>query len=395
MPHLSPERDADLLQKLQQGFEHCFAKAPEVLSRAPGRLEILGNHTDYNQGCVLSMAVNRAMHVAAAPITGSTTVCHIVDLANGSRRQFDLLELQDPQPGDWCNYIKGLIVELQNRGIQVPPFEATMLGTVPLSAGMSSSAALEMGMLLALLKMAGTELDWLEMAKIGQSCENNYVGANTGLLDQFSSLKGKKNNLIHSDFRSMQVKHVPIPAGTIFVVANSMVKHDLSKEYNERRQACETALQAFGEGKDAPKALRDVSMKELEMFRHKMPDTAYLRAKHVIGEMERVELACRALHENNLHEFGKLMQESQKSSQKYFENSCTEIDALIEIGAELPGYLGARLSGGGFGGICLHLVEKDYAQQYINRLTDKYQSKFGIKPDVMLCQSDDGATLIA
>ena len=183
--------------------------------------------------------------------------------------------------------IKGLIVELQHRGIQLPAFDAALLSTVPLSAGMSSSAAFEMAMLLALLKMAQRELDWLEMAKIGQACENHYVGANTGLLEQVSSLMGKENSLIHSDFRSMQVKHLPLPEETCFVVANSMVKHDLKNEYNERRQDCELALQVLAEENPHRKALRDLDMQELESARHKMPHRAYLRTKHVVGEMQK------------------------------------------------------------------------------------------------------------
>ncbi|MDY0175928.1 MAG: galactokinase [Lentisphaeria bacterium] len=394
MPHTSLTRQADLLQKLRFGFEHSFARKPELISRAPGRLEVLGNHCDYNQGCVLSLAVDRAMHVAAAKVPGRTKLCRIVDLSNGSRRQFDLLELHEPRPGDWCNYIKGLIVELQHRGIQLPAFDAALLSTVPLSAGMSSSAAFEMAMLLALLKMAQRELDWLEMAKIGQACENHYVGANTGLLDQVSSLMGKKNSLIHSDFRSMQVKHLPLPEETCFVVANSMVKHDLKNEYNERRQDCELALQVLAEENPHRKALRDLDMQELESARHKMPQRAYLRTKHVVGEMQRVSTACQILPKNDLPEFGRLLQQSQLSSKNNFDNSCPEIDALIEIGAELPGYLGARLSGGGFGGICLHLVENHCAQQYKISLAEKYQQKYGTRPDVIICQSAEGAALL-
>ncbi|HOG49003.1 MAG TPA: galactokinase family protein, partial [Lentisphaeria bacterium] len=203
-------------ERLKSAFVERFGQPPGVMTRAPGRLEILGNHTDYNEGTVLSVAVDRAMHVAAGLAPGR--LCALVDIGTGCERTFDVNDLAHPQKGDWANYIKGLIVEMRQRGITVPAFRAILLGTVPIAAGMSSSAALEMAMTLALSRLAGVELPWLEAARIGQACENNYVGAQTGLLDQFSSLKGQAGSLVYSDFRSLQVENVPIPAGTAFVV---------------------------------------------------------------------------------------------------------------------------------------------------------------------------------
>lgn len=385
----------NIITSLRQGFQESFGIFPEILSSAPGRLEILGNHTDYNEGTVLSVAVDRAMHIAASPASGSSRLCRVIDLVSDSRRSFDLHALEHPRKGDWCNYIKGLIVELHRRGIRVPAFDAVLYGTVPLSAGMSSSAALEMAMLLVLLKLAGSELPWLECAKIGQACENHYVGANTGLLDQVSSLKGKKGNLIYSDFRNYTVDNVPIPEGTAFVVANSMVKHNLTNEYNERREACEEAVRILAGTYPGIKALRDVTLQQLAGAETLLPPVVFRRALHVVGEIDRVEKGREALRKGDLAGFGKRMQESHQSSMENFENSCPEIDRLVAIGQTLPGYLGARISGGGFGGISVHLVQSPFAENYQNALEKAYLEQSGIQTATMLCQAGDGAQLLA
>jgi len=387
--------DSSKLSLLREGFLASYGIEPVYLTRAPGRLEILGNHTDYNAGTVLSVAVDRAMFVAIAPTPDAADLCQVVDLRNKSRRKFSLADLEHPRKGDWVNYIKGLIVELQKRGLSVPSFAAILLGEVPLSAGMSSSAALEMAMLLALCKLSKVELPWLECAKIGQACENNYVGANTGLLDQFSSLRGKAGHLIYSDFRSYEVSNVPIPAGTAFVVANSMVKHNLSNEYNERRQSCEEAVAALAKIYPGVSTLRDVSWEQLLTAKKQLAALPYQRALHVIGEITRVEKGRTALQNGQIEQFGQLMLESQQSSEENFENSCPEINTLIAIGRTLPGFLGARISGGGFGGISVHLVRSQQAQGYLTALQEAYQGRSGVKIAVMICQASDGASCLS
>ncbi len=370
-------------------FQEHFGRPATCASKAPGRLEILGNHTDYNQGTVLSVAVDRYMRIAAAPNPDAKDgmVCRLYDLNSGSAREFRLDDLESPRKGDWANYIKGLVVELNLLGYKVPAFDAVLSGGVPLSAGMSSSAALEMAMVKILAAFCQADLGWLELAKIGQACENNYIGAKTGLMDQVSSLMGKDGHLIHSDFRSYQVSTVPMPAGSVFVVANSMVKHNLTHEYNERRQACEDVAVAM-----AVPALRDVTPEALEAAKPTLEDTIYRRAKHVVGEISRVAKGCEALANNDLAAFGQFMSQSHDSSRYNFENSCPEIDKLVEIGRTLPGFIGARLSGGGFGGISVHLVEADKAEAYQQMLSDEYSRQTGVVPQTMICTAADGAT---
>ncbi|MDQ0289265.1 galactokinase [Oligosphaera ethanolica] len=381
-------------ERLIQAFTAKFGQAPTVLSRAPGRLEILGNHTDYNEGTVLSVAVDREMTAAAAPVAGKT--CRLLDAVTGSERSFEIDKLDRPKRGDWANYIKGLIVEFQKRGKTVPAFNAAIGGTVPMSAGMSSSAALEMAMTLIIRQLAkADDISWQDCARIGQACENNYVGAKTGLLDQFSSLKGKAGQLVYSDFRSLEVQNVPIPAGTAFVVANCMVKHNLTNEYNERREACEDAARTLAGIYPGVKTLRDVSLQQLEAAKERLKPLSYRRALHVVGEITRVADGVAALQRGDIKGFGRLMYESQYSSSHHFENSCKELDMLVDIARELPGALGARLSGGGFGGITVHLVRAEVANEYQQALIDAYATRSGLKADVMICKAADGAELLS
>lgn len=378
--------------QLFSAFSARFDAKPSVLTRAPGRLEILGNHTDYNEGVVLSVAVDRATFVVAAAIPGRT--CCIRDIMDGSERTFSLDELDNPESGDWANYVKGVVVELQKRDVDVPAFEAVFGSTVPMSAGMSSSAALEISVAYALGELAETDMPWQDWARVGQGAENNYVGAKTGLLDQFSSIKGKAGQLVFSDFRSLEVENVPLPAGTALVVANSMVKHNLTNEYNERRESCQDAVASLKEKMPEIVALRDVSRADLEQYREILDPVSYKRALHVVGENERVMAGIAALANNELKTFGKLMFESQGSSTHHFENSCEELDALVAIGKTLPGAIGAKLSGGGFGGITVHLVEADKADAYSSALADAYRQQTGLESETMICQPAEGAEIL-
>lgn len=370
-------------------FHDTFNRPATVAARAPGRLEILGNHTDYNDGVALSMAVDRETGFAAAPRPG--TVCEVRDLRSGECREFDLKALANPTPKDWANYLKGMIVELNRRGVAVPAFDAVIRSTIPLSAGMGGSAAFEMAAGLALTQLAGVELSWLELAKAGQACENAYIGARTGLLDQFSSLRGEPNHLVFSDFRSHEVQAVPLPAGVALVVANCLVKHPHTGEYNERRTRCEEAVAFLQVKHPEIRALRDVSVAQLETAKPEMEVMAWRRARHVVGENGRVFAGIEELKRGDVRAFGRLLDESHDSSRVYFENSCPELDILVACGQALPGHLGARLSGGGFGGITVHLVRETEAAAYAERLATAFHSRTGNRPETMICHAAAGA----
>ena len=370
-------------------FVKRFGEKPAVCSYAPGRLEILGNHTDYNEGYVLSCAVGQRTEFAMSPAEG--TICTICE--NGKDSTLDLNDLDNKIKGDWHNYLKGLLVELRRRGIPFGAFHAALHSEVPLSAGMSSSAALEMAFGFALKEIYPIKLSLPDWARVGQAVENKYMGLNSGLLDQFSSLYGRKDSFILCDFRSVEVlKTVPMPSGYVLVVANTMVKHNLvDSDYNLRRESCENAMRAIQKTHPEAKKLRDVDQATLDACRKDMARVDYLRALHVVGENERVRKAVELLEAGKVKEFGALLFQSHESSRCNFENSCPELDALVELAHSIPGCIGARLSGGGFGGISIHLVEADKAGEYCERLKTAYHSLTGRKIDTLICSIGDGA----
>ncbi|MDD3153601.1 MAG: galactokinase [Victivallaceae bacterium] len=378
--------------ELQASFQAQYNVKPEVYSRAPGRLEILGNHTDYNEGFVLSCAVGQSTEFALARRSGR--ICRVRDLRSGSERTFSLDELGHPGKGDWANYLKGVIVELGKRGIEVPAFDAVFRSQVPLSAGMSSSAALEIGFGFALRQMVGIDsLSKADWARVGQGVENNYLKVNTGLLDQFSSIFGHQNELIYSDFRTVEVlRTVKVPEKYLFAVVNSMQKHNLvDSEYNVRRIDCENAARKLATKNPKIKALRDVSLAELEAGRDLLTEREYRRALHVVGECERVVEGVRLLEQGDAEGFGKLLFASHESSRVNFENSTPELDQLVELAHSIPGCVGARLSGGGFGGISIHMVERESAAEYARRIRSAYQLRTKLDPEVILCDLGEGA----
>ena len=379
-------------QDVIDSFAAAYSAKPAAYSRAPGRLEILGNHTDYNEGFVLSCATGQATEMAIAAIPGR--ICKLQNPPLKGEFTIDLDDMDTPRPKDWTNYIKGVLVELRKRGISYPAFEVLFKSSVPLSAGMSSSAALEMAFCMALKQLAGIDLPLPEWARVGQSVENVYLGLKSGLLDQFSSLYGKKDSFILCDFRSVEVlKTVTMPSGWKIVVANTMVKHNLvESDYNQRRESCERATKVIQGKFPQVKTLRDVSSAMLEECKSIFDHTDYLRAKHVVGEDERVMKGVELLEAGKVEEFGALWFQSHESSRDCFEDSCPELDVLVELAHTIPGCVGARLSGGGFGGISIHLVRESEAQNYCERLAAAYKLKTGKTIETVICSIGDGAS---
>lgn len=374
-------------------FRNRFGSDPAVAASAPGRLEILGNHTDYNEGFVLSVAVGQTTDVAMTPIEGRECIIH----EHGKDHFLNLDEIDVKIPGDWRNYLKGLLVELRRRGFTVKAFNAALTSNVPLSAGMSSSAALEMAFAYAIKTVNNIELSLPDWARVGQAVENKFLGLNSGLLDQFSSLYGQENAVIHCDFRTVEVlQTVPMPAGWKLVVANTLVKHNLvESDYNLRRISCENARNAIAQKHPEVKALRDVSPALLEACKADLDPVDYARALHVVGEDDRVMRGVELLKSGNVEGFGKLLFESHESSKNNFENSCPELDVLVELAHSIPGCAGARLSGGGFGGISIHLVKEEAAEEYCKRLETAYETTTGKKIDTVICSIGNGARIIA
>ena len=383
-------------QEFLKQFEDFFGHKAAVLAKAPGRLEILGNHTDYNEGFVLSCAVSLGVTIAIAE--NGLDYCRVRNPEFAPDKE-SLIDPVNPGPalsGDWTNYIKGVIVELAKRNIRVKPFDALVKSDLPVASGMSSSAALEVGFSFAFKELFGIELANEEWARIGQAVENSYLGLKTGLLDQFSSIFGEKNALILSDFRTVEVlRTVPLPEGYVPVVANSMIKHNLvDSEYNSRRQECEGAAAKISAKYPEIKTLRDVSPELLESCRDDLALLEYKRAKHVVGECDRVKKAEKCLAENDIETFGRLLFESHLSSRDNFENSTVELDYLVELAGTVPGCIGARLSGGGFGGITVHLVRKSNKDAYMSAIRQAYKLQTGVDPQIIACEIGQGARAV-
>ena len=366
---------------------------PTTISYAPGRIEVLGNHTDYNEGTTLSSAINMGhcfcisdsdkpgVRLTAGDIRETTEF----DPTNNGRLE---------KKFQWANYVKGVFFYLREHGVEVDGVDCTFLGSIPMGAGLSSSAALEVATAFAVLKFAGKELDKNEIGILAQKSENNFAGCNCGLLDQFSSIYGVHHGLIHSDFRTLETYPVKLPDDVVFLMVNPHIKHALADSpYNERRISCEKAAAELNPLLDHDvKALRDVSWEELEANKDKIDPEAAKRATHVVGEITRVEEGVKLLAEGKLEEFGQFLFDSHQTSRTAFENSCDELDTVVEAARE-AGALGARLSGGGWGGSVVALVHAADADAICGKIIGTCKAK-GLEPTAEIIIPSSGATIV-
>ena len=349
-----------------------------ILGTATGRLEVLGNHTDYNQGLVLAMGVGFTLEVHGKKRADEKLLLRAKDL--GQVWEGSLADLS-PQPKTaWANYILGVLQGLKDRGVGLSGLELELTSNLPMGAGLSSSAALTVATQRCLQKLWGFTMPALEMAKISQEAEHRYAGVKCVLLDPMAILHAKKDHLVLIDFRSMEVTAIPFSKEALFVVASCGEKHALvDGEYNERRQSCEEAARILGLS-----SLREIGLNELAKRKGTLPEQIYRRALHVVGETDRVKRAVACLKRNDLAGFGKLLDESQESSRVNFENSIPALDKLCEASQQSPGHLGARLSGGGFGGSTLHLIEKSKEKEFLAAFLPKANGTLGHSLDYFL-----------
>jgi len=381
---------AELLRR----YRAHFNRDPDVVAYAPGRIEVIGNHTDYNEGFVCSAAINYGTFFAAARGDGQTCRLMVGDLMQEVAFNTDCAE---PSVADtWSNYVKGVLSGLRERAPVSCGFDGMFLGNIPLGAGLSSSAALEVSAGLALARLYGMAVDRLELARIGQAAEHRFAGVHCGLLDQISSLFGMEGMLVETDFRTLEVKNVPLGNDACFLMCNTHAKHALvDGEYNRRRAACEEARDYFATVLPHPvRALRDVTVEEWETHHAGLSDVVARRAAHPISENARVLAAADALATHDLVRFGRLMFESHESSQVNFENACPELDCLVAAARRIPGVMGARLSGGGFGGSVVVLVHPRDAETAGAALTNAYAATFGNPCDVRVIRPSAGATVV-
>jgi len=377
-------------------FEKLYGRKPTVVAYAPGRIEVLGNHTDYNEGYVFSAAIDQGTFFAAAPAEG--TLCKLYAGNLDRAVEFDLSDVTPRKEDTWQNYVAGTFNWLFDGAPAKAEhgFVAAFEGNIPLGAGLSSSAALEMATALALAKIYGVEKDPVSLAKIGQKAEHTFAGCPCGLLDQASSLFGKAGALVKSDFRSCKFETVDMGGDVCFMMVKSNAKHALvDGAYASRRQACEDAAKHFAKALRHPVThLRDVTSAEWILYKAGLDETQAKRAIHPIGEDERVLAGAELLAAGDLAGFGALMFDSHESSRNWFENSCEELDAIVDAAKTTPGVLGARLSGGGFGGSCCLLVKPAEADKIAASITAAYKAKFGDEPVCRVVKPSDGAHLV-
>ena len=386
--------NADILETLAGLFRKHFGRSHEFAAYAPGRVEVLGNHTDYNEGFVLSAAINFGTFFVLAPREDKT--CRLVAGDLGEEASFEVDALAPDPSASWANYVIGVASGLQAVGRLDSGFDGMFLGNVPLGAGLSSSAALEMSSGLALSALYNIKPDKLDLARIGQKAEHDFAGTNCGLLDQISSLFARKDCLVMSDFRSLEVRDIPLGTDACFLMCNTRAAHKLvDGVYNKRRARCEEAASFFNKIIDRPiRALRDVTWDEWETYVMDMDPLAGKRAAHVIGENTRVLKGEELLARGDLAGFGELMFASHESSRTNFENSCEELDVIVEAAQKIPGALGARLSGGGFGGSAVVLVHPRDVDVVSKAIATSYEKELGHPCDIRTIRPSGGAEIV-
>ena len=373
--------------KLQQQVEQAFAKrygSGAVCYASPGRINLIGEHTDYNGGFVLPGAVDKGIVAAIRPNGTAQVRAFALDL--NEEACFGLTEADKPE-ASWAHYLFGVCREVQKRGGHIEGFDAVFAGDVPLGAGMSSSAALESTFDFALNDLFGCGLDRFELARIGRDTEHNYCGIKCGIMDQFASVFGRQGCLMRLDCRSMEYVYVPFdPRGYRVVLLDSRVKHQLvGSPYNDRRQSCERAAAALGR-----ELLRGATMQELDAVRDRISEEDYRRARYVIGEEQRVLAFCEALEQGDYETAGAQMYATHRGLSQDYEVSCEELDFLVET-AEACGVTGSRIMGGGFGGCTINLVRTERYDAFIETARRRFNERYGHEPMVYDVVISDGA----
>lgn len=375
-------------------FQSRFGASPDYLLRSPGRVNLLGEHIDYNDGIVLPLAIDRATWLAFSANGSDQSYLLALDLGQSCSFTPESIQIKQDNLGsllpEWALYPAGVNWAAGNANLVSLGMNAVYSSTIPGGSGLSSSASIEMAFALAWQTLSDWGLSPMQRALLGKEAENRYVGVHSGIMDQFACACGKANSVLTLDCRSLEWQTIPLPPGYTIIVANSMKPRKLSGgEYNKRKADCEEAVRLLG-----IKSLRDISPKEFDHFGHLLPERIRKRAKHVVEETDRVIRAIRLLEDGDLGEFGKLLNQGHVSLRDLFEVSTPELDLMVELAQALPGCLGSRLTGAGFGGCTVSIVTDDLTEGFIDQLRQGYQKATGIMPDVYVCRASEGTCLI-
>lgn len=384
--------------EIQDLFKREFGVEPQLIARAPGRVNLLGEHVDYNDGLVLPAAIDREVQLAAALTVEQRVSLYAIDLDERTIFSLDALDEKvdlegKPLPG-WALYPAAVAWTLQEAGFQVSGIQAVYSSDIPIGAGLSSSAAVEIGFGVLWRAFGKLDIDQLKLAELCQRAENVYVGVSCGLMDQFASACGIEGHALCFDTRSLEWETAPLPSGTALIIADSGVRRALaSSAYNQRRAECEQAVELLQQSMPEIHSLRDVSPTEFAAYSFFLPPIIRRRAEHVVKEIARVQSAVSALRREDIRAFGALMYSGHASLRDLYEVSTPELDTLVEITRQLPGCFGSRLTGAGFGGCTISLVEEEKAPDFIRGLKDRYQQKTGRQAQVYSCKASDGASV--
>ena len=397
-------QDKEVLN-IEKIFREHFSEEASYVVRAPGRVNLIGEHTDYNEGFVLPVAIDRSMVIAArikSQDEGSDTSGN-VELYSQEYAQFDSFSLDNLQPSkekSWTNYLRAVLKMYQNDGYSIPPFQAVLSGDVPQGAGLSSSAAYEVAVARLIKEFLQVELSDTNLALLAQRAENEFVGMNCGIMDQFISALGQVDSALMIDCRSLDYKIVPLKLAEkdfCIVITNSGVRRGLVESaYNERRLSCDEGVVQIARllKRSDVKSLRNVSMSDLESIAADLSELHAKRCRHVISENERVLVAIAALEDDDFVTFGKLMNESHHSLQHDFEVSCPQVDTLVQLTQAHPGVLGSRITGAGFGGCTVTLMQLDAIDSYRAQVLPAYEAKTGCNPEIYVCVASAGASIL-
>lgn len=377
----------NIQQQVAAEFHTRYGEAPAFMVRAPGRVNLIGEHTDYNEGYVLPMAIDRATWIALRPRSDHTV--HLYSMDHAEATTFDVRQLRKEK--GWPEYPKGVANELQKAGYKLTGWEGVTLCDVPLGSGLSSSASFELAVARAFACVSGFAWDASAMAVIGQKAENQWVGVNCGIMDQMISAVGQEGKAVLIDCRDFSFRHMPLPPNTSVVIMDTSTRRGLVESaYNERRQQCEMAARFFGK-----KFLRDVTDAEFLKRSEELDETVRKRARHVITENARTLEAAEAMQNGDADRLGALMNQSHDSLHVDFEVTNRELDLIVRIARKAKGCLGARMTGAGFGGCAMALVNDAYAPELIAFVTEHYKSASALEPKIYLCKPSQGASVVA
>lgn len=380
-------------KQISDRFKELYGTEPALISKSPGRINVIGEHTDYNEGFVLPTAIDKAVYVALGKRDDSEIHLFAEDFKEPY--QVDLRAVRPTDKG-WPNYILGVVNQLKERGLVISGFNLYIDGDIPVGAGLSSSAAVECATGFGLNELFYLGLDRVEIAKIGQKAEHTYAGVKCGIMDQFASVLSKENHVVRLDCRNLSYTYVPLELGEFEVVLlNTNVKHSLaSSAYNDRRASCERAVALVKEKYNEVKSLRDVTQEMLDELVKPVDQNSYVKAKFVIQENDRLAKACAALERSDIQEMGRQMFLTHQGLSKDYEVSCKELDFLVEKAKGFDEVVGARMMGGGFGGCTINIVKKGFGQQLVDTLAPAYKEEFNLELTPIMVKTDNGSELV-